>query len=168
MYNLLSDVHNPIDCTFIRSHTNINDFDDPHQMALDTHTCMRNDPLPPSWNNEKKELFEDGISSKIDLVKEINIEIIFHLQYTTNPITCSELNTLVDRINKTLKDCSLVAGSISKKPNQRRLMNKSKIKRKSDNKPWFTSECEMKRKTLFTAKKMYVKDRSTPNKENIK
>ena len=82
----------------------------------------------------KKELFENGISSKTDLVQEINSEIICHLQYTSNLITCSELNTLVDRINKILKDCALVAGSISKKPNKTRLMNKSKIKRKSDNK----------------------------------
>ena len=168
MNNLLSDVHNPIECTLIRSHANINDFDGRHQMALDTDTYMRNGPVRPSWNNEKKELFENGTSSKTDLVQEINSEIICHLQYTSNLITCSELNTLVDRINKILKDCALVAGSISKKPNKTRLVNKSKIKRKSDNKPWFTSECEIKRKTLFTAKKMYVKDRSTPNKENIK
>ena len=52
MNNLLSDVNNSIDITLIRSHMNINDFDDPHQMALDTDTSMRNCPLHPSLKME--------------------------------------------------------------------------------------------------------------------
>ena len=149
---LLSDIHNPIQVSF-KQQLLIDNVD-----QVSTTSNLNENVIHESivWNNAKKTDFKNNIS-----IDEIScIESVLNQLDSADGITQDDIDNVVTSIQdlfyKNANDCGMVKKHcISGK--------KAINKRSTIKKPWFSKDCENKRKSYFMAKNLVKHDNCVEN-----
>ena len=157
---LLSDVHNPIFVELTRK-KNSTSANDQMELPLPCEPSPGVPKLKNNWDSNKKEVFK----------KAFNMQAINHLCKTINNTQSYSVNELtIDNLAKDIcnvyKEAGCESGVI--KLLNRMANGKNCLKRKQPRKPWFTHECEIKRKAMFRAKNIARKSGSILDKKTYK
>ena len=148
-HEILSDIHSPIEL-------HISFTCNPHTRSGDMEESNLTEKNRPKWNGNYKDNFTRNLSS-------LNVDTVTR----TIQAISNNADPKLDDINELITDGSTLITESAETSN---MLNKACIKKEvgprkryHDHKPWYTNECEVKRKEYFKFKNRYGNLRTHEN-----
>ena len=155
----LSDVHCPLSITLSHKVQPKKSTIQPSQSS--SNNTVTKKAFKTKWNSDKQKEFKDAFDSDV-------INNIILLLDSINPeiTTQGDLDEVTERIKQVYKEAGSSIGIVKVFTNVN--FSNGKLKKKTSNQPWFTKECNRKRKLLYNAKHRHRKIRSVASESLVR